>query len=155
MSSEQPYEIELVKCNGQDWAESMLATITGLSKKEVRAKFTPDMRKRGGWRGSYFPQIARLLGFSTTDKFRKWDPGTPWPCIMRVKVPEAWGWKGRWLALVYNQGLVYSVMGHRCIPRMPGVSTLAEWQEAHPDCRVTSMLQIWMSATSVLPQSAH
>ncbi len=151
--SEQPYEIELVRCKGEDWVESMLATITGLTKKEIRRKLPAEMQKPGGWRGSWFPRAARLLGFSTTDKFRKWDAGTPWPCVMRVQVPEAWGWKGRWWALIYNQGLVYSVNAHQYVPSTPGVSTLAEWQEMFPGCRVTSMLQIWMSTSQTLSHS--
>ncbi|WP_426491085.1 hypothetical protein [Hymenobacter sp. 102] len=137
--SAQPYEIELVASETDtDYYEALLATITGLPKAEIREKLPQDLSGGGGWRGSSFPQVARLLGYNTTPRFVKFDPATPWPCILRVQVPEHWGWKGKWWALGYNQGRVYDVASGDHY-------SFKNWQLAYADCRVTSMLQIWIS----------
>ncbi|RSK29861.1 hypothetical protein [Hymenobacter metallilatus] len=137
--SAQPYEIELVASETDtDYHEALLATITGLPKAEIREKLPEPLRQAKGWRGSSFGEVARLLGYNTTPRFVKWDPATPWPCILRVKVPEHWGWKGCWWALVYNQSEVYDVARNQSY-------SLEHWQRIYPACRVTSMLQIWIS----------
>ncbi|RSK50087.1 hypothetical protein [Hymenobacter rigui] len=137
--SAQPYEIELVASETDtDYHESLLATITGLPKAEIREKLPQDLSGGGGWRGSSFPRVARLLGFNVNPRFIKFDPATPWPCILRVQVPEHWGWKGKWWAVVYNQGTVY-------LPDQGVRGSLNQFLSLYPGCRVTSMLQIWIS----------
>jgi|GEM_PF-1083074 len=138
--STEAYEIQLVPSETDwDYHACLLATITGLPRLEVYNKFPEKLQKLDGWRGSYFGEAARALGFNTNPRFIKFDPLTPWPCILRVQVPDAWGWKGKWWALVYNQGVVYNVNGH------PAETQYQHWLEDNPGCRITSMLQIWIS----------
>jgi hypothetical protein len=141
----QPYEIELVASQSEhDWHESMLATLTGLPKEEVYERLPEKYRKPGKWGGQGYVHSARALGYNCNPRFLKFDPATPWPCVLRVQVPDSWGWKGCWWALIYHQGEVYDVAdgGH--------TQTLTNWQSEYPDCRITSMLQVWMSTDNRL-----
>jgi hypothetical protein len=141
MSTEH-YEIELVRSETEhDYHVSMLATITGISKEEIYERLPATLTRAKSWRGRNFIEAARGLGFNVNPRFIKFDPATPWPCILRVQVPDAWDWKGCWWALVYNQGYVYNGAGgeddwHCC--------SLKNFLAANPGCRITSMLQIWM-----------
>lgn len=138
----QSYEIELVPMASEhDWHESQLATLTGLPKQEVSERLPEKYRKVGSWGGQGYVQCARALGYNCNLRFIKFDPTTPWPCIMRVQSPEI---KNGWWALIYHQGQVYDVAWP------PHRQPLAAWQAAHPDCRITSMLQVWMSPHNAL-----
>jgi hypothetical protein len=142
--SEQPYEIDLVKCetdDGTDWHESQLATLTGLPKEEIRRRIPKEYWGKKRWRSRGYIDCARAMGFNCNPRFIKWDATTPWPCIMRVQTPEI---KNGWWSLIYNQGIVYDVWN------WPHMRELSRWQAEHPECRITSMLQIWMSVTSLL-----
>jgi len=137
--STQAYEIELV-CSetDSDYHLALLATITGLEKQEIFGKLPAELTRAKSWRGRSFIEAACAVGFNVNPRFIKFDPATPWPCIMRVHVPDAWGWKGCWWALVYNQGIVYDVS-------TGNPHSLEWWQRHYPGCRITSMLQIWIS----------
>jgi hypothetical protein len=138
--STQSYEIELVRSEtDSDYHISMLATVTGLPKQEIWEKLPEHLKKANSWRGSSFGEVARLLGYNTNLRFIKFDPETPWPCILRVQVPDEWGWKGKWWALVYNQKVVYDVHNR------PALRYIEHWLDEHPGCRITSMLQVWIS----------
>lgn len=137
------YEIELVASTSEhDWHEAQLATLTGLSKAEVYEAMPAEYRGKDSFRSRGYIDCARALGFNTNQRFIKWDPKTPWPCIMRVQVPDEWGWKGRWWSLIYHDGMVYDVS---CPPHE---RCFQLWQRDNPGCRVTSMLQVWMDSTT-------
>jgi hypothetical protein len=146
----EPYEIEMVLSEPEDsdvaygevdFLLALMATVTGLSKVEIMSRLPAEYTKVGSWGGQGFVKMARLLGYDANPKFRKFDPLTTWPCILRVKVPSCWGWKGKWWALVYNQGTVYNV----AYPGWQG--SLARFQKLYRQCRITSMLQVWISAS--------
>lgn len=140
--STQPYELELVAATDSlDYRACFMATLTGLPKEEV-AERLPQLINMNSWGGRHFVEAAGLLGYNTNPRFVKFAPETPWPCVLRVQVPDAWGWKGKWWALIYNQGRVYNVSGfndewHEC--------SFANFKTAYQDCRITSMLQVWIS----------
>ena len=155
--SEQPYEIELVEFDPDSLyaCERHLvtyATLTGLDRDEIWQRWPEALRKDGGWGGRKHVEAALALGFNTNPKFKKFDPETPWPCILRVQVPKHWGWKGCWWRLIYHQGQVYNPTSADSDPNCSGWSMLSikEFEARYKMCRITSMLQVWMSITNKL-----
>ncbi|WP_400190679.1 hypothetical protein [Hymenobacter sp. B81] len=138
------YEIELVPSETEgDYFEAMMATITGLSKGEIRERVPAQLLDAKRWRGASFREVAHALGYNVLPRFVKFDPATAWPCVLRIKVPEQWGWKGCWWALLYNQREVYDVQRNQSY-------SLEQWQRIWPECRITSMLPIWISTETTL-----
>jgi hypothetical protein len=139
----QAYEIELVTSNGHDYWESLFATLTGLDKVEVWNRLPANIREARSWGGANFVQAARALGFNCNPRFIKFDPATPWPCILRCKpVDKECRW---WYSRVYHQGSVYQVGGQR-----PLIQKLEYFLRDNPQFRITSMLQVWMGHNTVL-----
>ena len=132
----QPYEIELVASNlsDGDYLLALLATVTGLPKAEIWERLPEHLKKTGGWRGSSFIEVARLLGYNCNRQFVPFDARTPWPCILRCQTPEI---KNGWWALAYANGLVYDPSGG-------WADYFDEFVRIYPQTRITSMLQIWI-----------
>jgi len=130
----QPYEIELVASHGDDYLESLLATVMGLPKAEIWERLPENLKKPGGWRGQSFIEVARLLGYNCNRQFIRFDARTPWPCILRCQSPEL---KTRWWALAYANGAVYW-------PLHGATIWLDDFIRWYPQVQITSMLQIWI-----------
>lgn len=124
----QKYEIELVNFPDH-WFESEIAMLTGLEFEEIRA-VTRDVIR---WSGSQYVRIFRKLGYNTNARFVKFDKNTPYPCMMRCKIPHD---KSHWAGFVYYDGKIYH-------PN-EGILSWAEWNAMYPNYRVTSMLQVWI-----------
>jgi hypothetical protein len=133
--SRPAYEIELVASYGDDYQESLLATVTGLPKHEIWERLPEHLKKPGGWRGQSFIEVARLLGYNCNRQFIPFDARTPWPCILRIQVPYM---KSNWWALAYANGAVYD-------PWQESIVWLDDFVRFNPEHRITSMLQIWIS----------
>jgi hypothetical protein len=128
------YEIELVVSHGGDYSESLLATVTGLPKHEIWKRLPEHLKKLGGWRGSSFVEVARLLGYNCNRQFIPFNARTTWPCILRCQLPHI---KNGWWALAYANGAVYN-------PSDSSVVWLDDFIRWNPEVRITSMLQIWI-----------
>jgi hypothetical protein len=129
------YEIELVASHGGDYLASLLATVTGLPKAEIQERLPEHLQKPGGWRGSSFVEVARLLGYNCNRQFKPFEARTSWPCILRCQSPEL---KPNWWALAYANGAVYD-------PWQESITWLDDFVRFCPEVKITSMLQIWIA----------
>lgn len=143
----EPYEIEFVRARSHcDSREAMFATLTGLSKAEIGTRWPAHLLK-DSWPGRNFIEAARSLGFNCNPRFVPFKKDTPWPCVLRIQVPGSWGWgKGNWWALLYHQGKVMDVLTRDGWGGMP----LKRFEKEYRMCRITSMLQVWMSTNQSL-----
>jgi len=134
------YEIEVVFYGGGLHNQSVITSLTGLdfeeSDKAVKAV------KRQHWSGQTYVQVLRKLGFNTNPRFVKFDPETPYPCIMRCTNHK----KGVWYLFLYHQGMVYDIYGNSFhlkdsneVSKLNGCFFL-KWY----GMKVTSMLQVWI-----------
>ena len=112
----------------ENYHHHTIAMLTGLPIEEIKAK-APD---RGLWHTRDYIKTFRDLGFNCNDRFIKFDPNTPYPCIMRYTTPED---KNHWYSEVYYDGLVYS--WNNC-------SDLTSFKILNPELKITSMLQVWI-----------
>ncbi|QTE37480.1 hypothetical protein J3L18_31020 [Mucilaginibacter gossypii] len=108
----------------------IIAILTGLTIQEI-VSASP---KKDMWNGQVYVKVFRKLGFNVNPKFKKFDPNTQYPCMMRcvrndIKEPYWYSW-------VYYDGFVYE--GNNC-----GWS-FDEFLRFMPNFRVTSMLQVWV-----------
>lgn len=140
----EKYEIEFL---GQQEAGhylfAMVSMLTGYSMNELIERL-PQRLHTGGWYGRDFREVFTLLGFDCTPKFKKFDPATPHPCLLRFRptkrqivLRKLAGYKrpDYWDVFVYYDGLVYS-------PEEECVYPLTLFSPAH---KVTSMMQVWIS----------
>ncbi len=134
------YEIEVVFYGDGLYNQSVISSLTGLdfedSDKSVKEV------KRLLWSGQTYVQVFRKLGFNTNPRFIKFDPQTPYPCIMRCINHK----KGVWYLFLYHQGVVYDIHGNSFhlndpseVSKMNG-SYFLKWYRM----KVTSMLQVWI-----------
>lgn len=125
------YEIELVYFGPGMHHETMVGLLTGLQLDEIKAACP----KNDSWYTRTYIEVFHKLGFSTNPRFKKFDPETQYPVIMRCK--EVGKENGHWYGWIYYDGWVYSSY---CT-----VETFDEWIEYYgKDYRVTSMLQVWI-----------
>lgn len=135
------YEIEIVNFEQSEqdcaryWAESEIATLTGLGLEEILQVTAGATRYYGQW----FVQTFRKLGFNTNPRWVKFDKNTEHPCMMRCKIPHD---KHHWAGFIYYDGHIYH-------PDY-GKLTWAKWNECWPNYRVTSMLQVWISTDTII-----
>lgn len=110
-------------------AEAIISMLTGLNLSEVCPHVSTQRLT-----GSAFKNIIQKLGFNTNQRFIDFNPETKYPCIMRVLQK---GYNNGWYAFVYYNQQVY----WGCSPI---VMPFTEFIELYSDCRVTSMLQVWI-----------
>lgn len=128
------YEIDtvtLLREDGGFWEiESQIATLTGLELDEIQAVTSKVTR----YNGQAFVNIFRQLGYSTNNRFIKFDKQTKYPCLMRTRKI---GVKKYWFGFVYYDDMVY-------IPGNLYPLSWAQWNNMYPNHRITSMLQVWV-----------
>lgn len=127
----QKYEIEPVCFGPNMHHESIVGLLTGLDLEEIKAVCP----KNDIWYTKTYLEVFHKLGFSTNPRFKKFDPETQYPIIMRCKkVGEE---NGYWYGWVYNDYKVYESSG--------AAFTFDQWIEFYATYyRVTSMLQVWI-----------
>lgn len=135
------YEIEIVNFEQSEqdgdryWAESEIATLTGLDLDTILQVTAGVTRYYGQW----WVKTFRSLGFNTNRQWIKFDKNTEHPCMIRCRVP---GDKYHWAGFIYYDGHIYS-------PDY-GKLTWATWNEWWPNYKVTSMLQVWIDINGKL-----
>lgn len=134
------YEIEVVSYGDGLYNQSVISSLTGLDFEE--SDKVVKQVKRLSWSGQTYVQVFRKLGFNTNPRFIKYDPETPYPCIMRCVNHK----KGVWYLFMYHQGLVYDIHGNSFHLNDPNEvsnrngSYILKWY----GMKVTSMLQVWI-----------
>ncbi|HEX8657226.1 MAG TPA: hypothetical protein VF690_06820, partial [Hymenobacter sp.] len=112
--STQPYEIEHVAIDGDDgFMLALISMLTGLPMEELRERLDARYYRRMGFWGRDFTQAFRLLGYDCSPRFKKFDPETPVPCLLRFAptkrqmviegIKRPW-----WSVVVYCNGQVYA-----------------------------------------------
>lgn len=125
----EKYELDWTRSEDNGHHE-IIAILTGLPIEEIEA-VSP---KRDAWYGRDFIEIFRKLGFNVNPRYIKFRPETEYPCMMRFR--DKTDKKVCWYSWVYYDDIVYCGGGERW--------TLDDWIKASPNCRVTSMLQVWI-----------
>ena len=144
------YEIENVNFGRNMHHENIIGMLTGLPLDEINVALKKldiiksvtlikrhlyDLKAKDIWYTRDYLNTFHALGFNTNPRFKKFDPETEYPCIMRCK--EVGTENGYWYGWVYNDGKVYDTSGQ--------IWPFDGWIEAHKnEYRVTSMLQVWI-----------
>ena len=134
------YEIEFV-CYGPDLHNhSVISSLTGLDFEEADKAVRAVRRK--SWSGQTYVKVFQNLGFNTNPRFVKFDPATPYPCIMRCRNHV----KGYWYLFLYHDGVVYDLYGNsfRLDDSCNVVNRNGSYFLKLYAMKVTSMLQVWM-----------
>jgi hypothetical protein len=135
------YEIEHVAIEANEgFMSALISMLTGLPMEELRERLDASYYRGGGFYGRDFTRAFRLLGYDCSPKFKKFDPETPYPCLIRYRptkremvrlgIRKPW-----WSVYVYYDGLVYDPYS----PEPWFFNTMYKGYE------VTSMLQVWLS----------
>ncbi len=134
------YEIEVVFYGDGLCNQSVISSLTGLDFED--SDMAVKEVKRLSWSGQTYVQVFRKLGFNTNQRFVKFDPETPYPCIMRCINHK----KGVWYLFLYHQGMVYDIHGNSFhlndpdeVAKVNG-SYFLKWY----GMKVSSMLQVWI-----------
>ena len=129
MKEQMTYELDWTMYYPDDSRVSAIAVLTGHEIEDILAVCP----KTESWRSSSFKEAFHQLGFNTNKRFMAFDPETIYPCLMRYKDSDIKG--NYWYCRVYYHGRVYG----------NGYSVPFDyWIQDNPNCRVTSMLQVWI-----------
>ncbi len=132
------YEIEIVDYGQGYMHQSILSSLTGLEFDEVDKVVRSIRRKR--WGGQTFIKAFQALGFNTNPRFVKFDPETPYPCILRCSGQN----KGYWYVFYYNDGIIYD--GHMHSFALGDASKVRKYNNSYflkrYGMKVTSMLEV-------------
>lgn len=134
------YEIEVV-CYGPDLHnQSVISSLTGLDFDEADQAVKSISRK--SWSGQTYVKVFQNLGFNTNPRFVKFDPITPYPCVMRCRNHK----KGYWYLFLYHDGIVYDIHGNSFRLDDPYNVTIRKGSYILKNygMKVTSMLQVWV-----------
>lgn len=125
----EKYELDWTRYHPGNHHYTVIAILTGLPIEEIEA-VSPVA---DCWGGQRFVEVFRKLGFNVNRRFKKFDPDTEYPCLMRHKrtdIKEPY-----WYLEVYYDGKVYGGNSYY---------TLEDWMKQYPQCKITSMLQVWI-----------
>ncbi|GAB3841092.1 hypothetical protein [Hymenobacter jeollabukensis] len=138
------YEVEFV-AERKWYCQALIMMLTGYSLVEVLAKTGKVSRMPS----TDFKKAFRALGYSCSERFKPFDAATEYPVLMRAlgppkpeREPGADG-KRRvdspdWYAFVYYDQKVYDPFH--------GITPLSQFSECYPEMRISSMIQVWVSA---------
>ncbi|CDS94493.1 hypothetical protein BN1088_1431980 [Sphingobacterium sp. PM2-P1-29] len=134
------YEIEVVNYGPDYHNQTAISSLTGLFFEEADQAVKDVNRKC--WGGQTYVKVFQNLGFNTNPRFIKFDPATPYPCIMRCSNHV----KGYWYLFIYHDGIVYDLYGNSFrlddktyVSKRNGSYFLKRYS-----MKVTSMLQVWI-----------
>lgn len=134
------YEIEVVNYGPDHHNQTAISTLTGLCFEEADQAVKKVNRKC--WGGQTYVKVFQNLGFNTNPRFIKFDPATPYPCIMRCSNYV----KGYWYLFIYHDGIVYDLFANsfRLDDKMHVSKRNGSYFLKHYGMKVTSMLQVWI-----------
>lgn len=125
------YEVEYQFVPGYHW-QSEIAMLTGLPVWDV-IDHVPETTV---WYARTFLKIFDELGYNHDPRFRKFDPTTEKPCLMRfIKTGKK---EGHWYSAVYSNGYVYACG--------LGKMKFEDYVNEHitGSYRITSMMRVWI-----------
>ena len=134
------YEIEVVSYGPDLYNQSVISSLTGLNFEEADQAVRSISRK--SWVGQTYVKVFQNLGFNTNPRFVKFNPDTPYPCIMRCRNHV----KGYWYLFLYHDGMVYDIHGNsfRLYDPYNVASRNGSYFLKNYGMKVTSMLQVWV-----------
>lgn len=127
--NDQLYELDYFR-DEENGHHEIIAILTGLPIEDI-VKVSPT---RDAWYGKDFINIFRSLGFNVNPRYIKFNPKTEYPCMMRFR--DKTDNKVCWYSYVYYNDKVYTGKGEWW--------RFDQWIKAYSNCRVTSMLQVWI-----------
>jgi hypothetical protein len=137
------YEIEFV-LDRKWFSQALIMMLTGYSLAEV-LKHTG---KRRALPARSFRAAFQALGYSCSDRFMPFDAQSSYPVLLRAlgpPKPQRMAASGRvrqpppdWYAFVYYDQKVYDPFH--------GITPLDRFAESYPELRISSMIQVWVSA---------
>jgi len=134
------YEIEVDSYGPNLYNQSVISSLTGLDFDEVDQAV--QSISRNSWSGQNYVKLFQNLGFNTNPRFIKFDPKTPYPCIMRCCNHK----KGYWYLFLYHDGVVCDLHGNSF--RLDDPYEVIKRNESYflknYGMKVTSMLQVWL-----------
>lgn len=125
------YELEeLCDLRGELYMHALVKVLTGLEYDEIEPAINKNKNN-----GQGVINIFRDLGFNVTPKFKKFDPDTEYPAMIRCKSCDD---KSHWYPFVYYDGKVYA-------PHHGGTYPSVElFLDNCRDLKITSMIQVWI-----------
>jgi len=134
------YEFDVINYGELYFNESVLSTLTGLEINEVHRLVKSIGKKR--WGGQLYIKALQILRFNTNPRFVKFNPETPYPCILRCRNHQ----KGIWYLFYYCNGIIYDYCGNSFllinksqVAIIKGSFFLKQYQ-----MKITSMLEVWI-----------
>lgn len=134
------YELEVVSYGPNLYNQSVISSLIGLDFDEADQAVKAISCK--SWSGQTYVKVFQNLGFTTNPRFVKFDPKTPYPCIMRCRNHV----KGYWYLFLYHDGIVYDLHGnsfHLDDPYNVAFRNGSYFLKNY-GMKVTSMLQVWI-----------
>jgi len=133
------YEVDIVCYGPELYNQSVISSLTGINFEEADKAVRAINRR--SWSGQTYVKAFQNLGFKTNPRFVKFDPSTPWPCIMRCRNHV----KGYWYIFLYHDGIVYDLYGNSFPLDDPCnvVNRNGSYFLNHYGMKVTSILQVW------------
>ena len=130
------YEIEY-RYFPESGHRSLFSTITGLEPEEFDHLLKPSMT------GKQFINSFRSLGFSTNDRFVKFDPDTEYPVVLRCKGDsDRW-----WYSFMYYDGIIWDPHNNEFY-KLKDIKDMRyikrRYYFTQYRLRITSMLQVWI-----------
>lgn len=137
------YEIEFhgrEECGHDCFA--LVYMLTGYGMNELIERLPQRLHDKG-WYGRDFREVFALLGFDCNPQFKKFDPATPYPCLLRFRPTKreivrrkqaGMKYPNFWDCYVYYDGLVYS----------PDEGCVYPLTLFNPAYKITSMMQAWV-----------
>ncbi len=122
-------EIEFIN-NPYYYCTRLVAMCTGYTLDELLEVHSV----KGGWRAKDFIKLIHGVGFNCDHRFKKFQPATEHPCLLRSKIFHD---PSHWEVCVYYDGQCY-------VPGVGIYSSVEEYQNANRDLKITSMLQVWI-----------
>ncbi|MCY4781434.1 hypothetical protein ORI89_17375 [Sphingobacterium sp. UT-1RO-CII-1] len=134
------YELEVVYYGPDLYNQSVISSLTGLNFDEADQAVKSVRRK--SWSGQAYVKLFQNLGFNTNPRFVKFEPNTPYPCIMRCRNDK----KGYWYLFLYHDGVIYDMHGNsfRLDDPFNIVFCNGSYFLKLYGMKVTSMLQVWI-----------
>lgn len=128
---DQKYEIEPIVQYGYYWFHAQVKVLTGLEYDEIDRVF-----KTNEFTGQGVIQLFRDLGYNVTPRWKKFDPNTEYPAMIRCRSLTD---KSHWFPFVYYDGKVYAPN------QSDGIyNSIDEFLDNCRDLKITSMIQVWI-----------
>lgn len=123
------YELDWTRYYVENRHYTSIAILTGLPLEEIAAA-SPESHY---WGGQRFVEVFRRLGFNVNPRWKKFDPETEYPCLIRFKAIDSK--EPYWYQTVYYDGKIQDGNAEW---------EFHQWKKYYSNYKITSMLQVWI-----------